>query len=108
MNRIPDKHSPAPGDASLKWIALLHVICCGGALLIYALISAGIAIPLLWVSKAVPYLAIIGAVFAAGALVWFSQRRCSSCPWASTELKKPQNKITNSDQGNPNKSQGLL
>ena len=86
MNReVNNKRRPEPGDASLKWVALLHVVCCGGGLLVFGLISAGTVIPLAFLARAVPYLAVAGMVLAAGALVWFFQRRCSSCPWAVTK-----------------------
>ncbi|MCA1601272.1 MAG: hypothetical protein LC776_06395 [Acidobacteria bacterium] len=75
---------PEPGDASLNWMALMHVICCGGTLLVFALISAGVSIPLAFLARAVPYLAIAGGILAAGALLWFFQRRCSICPWSPT------------------------
>jgi hypothetical protein len=80
---IKEQRRSVASNASLKWVALLHVVCCGGGLLVFSLISAGTVIPLAFLAHAVPYMAIIGVVLAAGALLWFFQRRCSTCPWSS-------------------------
>jgi len=77
-----NERPPESGAASLKWMALLHIICCGGALLVFALIAVGVSVPLAFLSRALPYLAIIGGLFAAGAFFWFFQTRCSACPWS--------------------------
>ena len=84
---VNNRKRPEPGDASLKWMALLHVVCCGGSLLLFALISAGVSLPLAFISHALPYLAIIGVLLAAGALLWFFQRRCSTCPFSPPEQR---------------------
>ena len=81
-HKVNGKGQSEPGAASLKWMALLHLVCCGGTLLVFALISAGVSIPLALLSNAVPYLAVAGIVLAAGALFWFFRRRCSTCPWS--------------------------
>ncbi len=67
------------GAAGGLWLALFHLACCGGPLLVLLLISAGASVSLAGVLAALPYLAAAGAALALGALVFYFARRCPSC-----------------------------
>ncbi len=62
-----------------RWLALLHLACCGGPLLVLLLISTGAGLSLAGVLAALPYLALVGAGLALGALIFSFARRCPSC-----------------------------
>ncbi len=61
------------------WLALLHLACCGGPFLVFLLISTGAGLSLAGVLAALPYLALVGAGLALGALIFYFARRCPSC-----------------------------
>lgn len=57
----------------------LHLICCGAPLLIFGVVSAGSVLSWQRVSTALPYLAIVGGLFAAGALYYYFAHGCRRC-----------------------------
>ena len=71
---MSDDHS-----GETKWLALLHLACCGAPLLVLLLISTGAGLSLAGVLAALPYLALVGAGLAFGALIFSFARSCPSC-----------------------------
>jgi hypothetical protein len=66
-------------DHLVAWVALLHLACCGGPLLILLLISLGATISVAGILGALPYIAGIGALLALGAVIFYFVRRCPTC-----------------------------
>lgn len=57
----------------------LHLLCCGAPLVLFAILSIGSSVSWQRFAGALPSLAILGSVFAAGGLYYYFAHGCRRC-----------------------------
>lgn len=88
-------------DRSVKAFALLHLVCCAGPLLVYALYALGAVALGSLIANSALFLGIAGAVLSAIALTYYFKRGCATCP-------RLIQKVEAKHQGGPDRRQEVV